>query len=98
MFDLSLGEVLLVVIVAAVFIGPKEMPAVARGIAKLVKSLRALATEIRGAFDELAKESGVKEAADEINQNVRLIQGDDGKMYESYDMPFQAKGDDSVTR
>ncbi len=93
MFDLSLGEIILVVMVAAIFIGPKEMPVVIRGIAKLMKSVRALAGEIRGAFDDLAKESGVKDAADEINKNVRLIQGDDGQMYESYDMPVNLAAD-----
>ncbi|MFO0389975.1 MAG: twin-arginine translocase TatA/TatE family subunit [Alphaproteobacteria bacterium] len=87
MFDLSLGEILLVVVVAAVFIGPKEMPVVIRSIARLMKSVRALAAEVRGAFDELAKESGVKDAAEDINKNIRLIEGDDGQMYESYDMP-----------
>lgn len=84
MLDLSLAEVLLVVVVALVFIGPKELPGVIKAIAKAMRGLRKLASEIRAAFDDLAKESGIKEAADDIDSEVRMIKGDDGKWYESY--------------
>jgi sec-independent protein translocase protein TatB len=96
MFDLSLGEIMLVVIVAAVFIGPKEMPVVIRGIAKLMKSIRALASEIRAAFDELAKETGTKDALDEMNDSIRYIRGDDGKLYESYSLEDSKRFTDST--
>lgn len=91
MFDLSLGELALVVIAAVVFIGPKELPSVIRALATAMRHLRSLASEIRRAFDDLAKESGVKE----LEEGMRLIRGDDGKMYEAYDMP--KKRDDSIT-
>lgn len=89
--DLSLSEILLIVVVAVVFIGPKELPAVARSAAKGMRALRGLTRDIRKAFDELAEESGVKDAADSINAEMRMIQGDDGKFYESYD-PSQLPG------
>ncbi len=77
MFDLSLAEVLLVVVVAVVFIGPKELPTVVRGAAKLIRALKNLTGEMRKAFDDLAEESGIKD-------DIKMIQGDDGKWYESY--------------
>lgn len=91
MFDLSLTELALIVVVAVVFIGPKELPAVIRAIAKAMKNLRGLARDIRGAFDDLAKESGVKAITDEFESDVRMIKGDDGKWYESYDLPENRK-------
>lgn len=91
MFDLSLGEVILVAVVALVFIGPNELPAVVRGIAKIMRSLTSLAHEIRSAFDDMAKESGVKDMVDEFEGDVRMIKGDDGKWYEAYDVPDATK-------
>lgn len=86
MFDFSLAELALIVIVAVVFIGPKELPVVIKTIAKMLRSARELMREIHGAFDDLAKESGVKEATDEILSETKMIQGDDGKLYESYSL------------
>jgi Tat protein translocase TatB subunit len=85
MFDLSFAEVMLVVVVAVIFIGPKELPTVIRAIAKVMRSIRSLMNEVRGAFDGLAEESGLKETAKGIEREVRMIKGDDGQMYESYD-------------
>jgi sec-independent protein translocase protein TatB len=84
--DFSLAEILLVVVVAVVFIGPKELPAVVRAIAKAVRWLKELTREIKKTFDALAEESGVKEITDTVNAELRLIKGDDGDMYESYDL------------
>jgi len=91
MFDFSLAELVLVVVVAVVFIGPKDLPVVIRTIAKGMRSARALGKELHAAFDELAQESGIKETAEGLKRDVTLIQGDDGKMYESYNMPFFEK-------
>lgn len=82
MFDLSFGEILLVVVVTVIFIGPKELPVVVRALAKLMRYLKSVANDFRKMFDELADESGVKD----IEREIKLIKGDDGNMYESYDM------------
>lgn len=86
MFDLSFAELLLIIVTAVVFIGPKELPAVVRAVAKATRALRSLYNEMRKGFDDLARESGLKETADSINTEMRLIKGDDGKLYESYDI------------
>lgn len=86
MFDLSLAEILLIVVVAVIFIGPKELPVVIKAVAKGMRSMRALGHEIRQAFDDLSRESGLKDAAEEMNHEIRMIKGDDGKFYESYDV------------
>lgn len=86
MFDLSLAELGLIVVVAVVFIGPKELPVVVRTVAKGMRAMRGVYNELRQAFDELSRESGLKDAAKEFDQEVRMIKGDDGNWYESYDM------------
>lgn len=86
MFDFSLAELMLVVVVAVVFIGPKDLPVVLRAIAKGFAHLRSLASELKQAFDDLARESGVEETMREVKRETRLITGDDGKHYEAYDI------------
>ena len=87
MFDFSFAELALIVVVAVVFIGPKELPAVVRAAAKAMRVIKGLTGEIRHAFDELAEESGLKASAAELEREVRMIKGDDGQYYESYGLP-----------
>jgi len=84
MFDISLGELILVVLVAVVFIGPKELPTVIRAIAKTLRMLKHLSNEVRKTFDDLAKESGIKDEMDKMDHEIRMIKGDDGNWYEAY--------------
>lgn len=87
MFDLSLAEILLIVVVSVVFIGPKELPVVVKAIAKSLKILRGFAHEIKQAFDEISRETGIADVKETLEAEMRLIKGDDGKMYESYGVP-----------
>jgi len=72
--------------VAVVFIGPKELPVVVKAIAKAMRALKGLTAEFRKAFDEISAESGLKDSAEEIQNEMRMIKGDDGKFYEAYDV------------
>lgn len=77
MLDVSLAEMLLIVVVAVVFIGPKELPAVIRALTKAIRALKNLSREVKKTFDDLAEESGMQ-------AEIKMIQGDDGNWYESY--------------
>jgi sec-independent protein translocase protein TatB len=79
MFDISFAELLLIVVVAVVFIGPKELPHVIRAVAKALRAIKSVTNEIKKTFDDLAEESGIK-------PEIKMIQGDDGNWYESYDV------------
>lgn len=86
MFDFSFSELLLVIVVAIVFIQPKDLPVIIKTIAKAMRSLRGFTHEIRLAFDEITRETGLQEVKETLDAEMRLIKGDDGKMYESYDV------------
>lgn len=93
MFDLSLAELALIVVVAVVCIGPKELPVVLRAVSKTMRALRGLARDIRRGFDDLARESGLEDEAHDFTGQMRLIKGDDGKLYESYEFPKERRRD-----
>jgi len=86
MFDVSLGELAIIILVAVIFIGPKELPAVLRACARGLRHLRELTGELRRAFDDVAKESGLDEAERDIRREMRLIEGGDGRQYPTYDI------------
>lgn len=58
MFNIGAGELILVLLVAFLVVGPKDLPKVARWLARQLKSLRRLIREVRKetGWDEFAKE------------------------------------------
>ena len=57
MFNLGMMEILLVLAVAFLVVGPKDLPKVARWLARQLKSLKKLVREIKKetGWDEFAK-------------------------------------------
>jgi len=56
MFDIASSELLIVAVVALVAVGPKELPALVRGISSAMRTVRSMAAEFRAGFDTLARE------------------------------------------
>ena len=71
MFNLGMMEVLLVLAVAFLIVGPKDLPKVARWLARQLKSLKKLVREIKKetGWDEFAKE--FKDVADDVKSTVK---------------------------
>lgn len=86
MFDFSFAEILVVVVVAVIFIGPKELPVVLRALARGMRWVKQTTRELKAAFDDLAQESGLGEAKKEVEREISWITGDDGKRYQAYDI------------
>lgn len=54
MFDVGLLEILLILVVALIVIGPDRLPEVARGLGKAFRVLRKLFDEVKGVWDGIA--------------------------------------------
>ncbi len=61
MFDVAPTELLLVAVVALLVIGPKELPRVMRVVGQWVAKARGVARQFRSGFDEMVRESELKE-------------------------------------
>ena len=61
MFDVAPTEFLLVAVVALVVIGPKDLPRVMRAVGHWVAKARDVARQFRSGFDEMVRESELKE-------------------------------------
>jgi sec-independent protein translocase protein TatB len=59
MFDFDLSKMILVGVVALVVVGPKELPAVLRALARTLAKLRRVQASVRTAVDTLVADAGL---------------------------------------
>jgi sec-independent protein translocase protein TatB len=67
MFEVAWSELLLVVIVAIIVVGPKELPGLMRTAGRMLAKLRRTADDFRRQFDEAVKEAGGEDLQREMN-------------------------------
>ena len=73
MFDIGWGELVVIGIVALIAIGPKELPTVLRTLAQYMATIRRMASEFQGQFQEALREAEVadlKKTADDLSSSV----------------------------
>jgi len=68
MFDLSWSHIAILVVVALIVLGPKELPNAIRTGAQLLRAGRKLAGEFRSGVDELVREAELDETRRTITQ------------------------------
>lgn len=61
MLDLGWSEMLVILVVALIVIGPKDLPKVARQIGRWTGKARAMAREFQRSFDDMAREAELEE-------------------------------------
>ena len=66
MFDLSWSHILIVLIVALVVVGPKDLPKMMRTAGRWMAKARQMADQFRKSFDEMARQSELDELRSEI--------------------------------
>jgi sec-independent protein translocase protein TatB len=66
MFDIGWSELLLIGIVALIVVGPKDLPGMFRALGKFTAKARRMARDFQRAMEEAADESGVREAAKDL--------------------------------
>jgi sec-independent protein translocase protein TatB len=66
--DLSWSELLVVGIVALVIIGPKDLPGMFRELGRFTAKIRAMGREFSRAMEAAAKESGVRDVAEDLRK------------------------------
>jgi len=72
MFDISWSELLIVMVVALVVIGPKDLPKFTRKAGQWAGRARAMADQFRKSFDEMARQAEL----DELRAEVERLKSD----------------------
>lgn len=82
MFDIASTEFILVLLVALVVIGPKDLPRVLRVVGNLVGKARGVVTQVKSGFDDMVRESELndleKKWAEENDRIMREFPDDGG--------------------
>jgi len=103
--DLSWSHMLLVLIVALVVVGPKDLPKLMRKMGQWMAKARGMADQFRRSFDEMARQSELDELRKELDElrNARPLADVDQKMTQmlndpvvSLDAPATAANDVAV--
>ncbi|MDA0784955.1 MAG: Sec-independent protein translocase protein TatB [Proteobacteria bacterium] len=67
MFDIGWPELMLVMVVALIVIGPKELPNAIRTVMSIVRKMRMAAREFQSGLDDIARESGLDDVKRQID-------------------------------
>ena len=95
MFDIGWSELLVVLVVALVVVGPKDLPRLMRTLGRWVRKARTMADDFRANFDEMARETELDELRSEIEalRNQRPLAGLEADINRSILPPETAKPD-----
>ena len=75
MFDIGWSEMLVILLVALVVIGPRDLPRVARTMGRWVAKGRAMAREFQNALEDMAREAELDKVKSEIEKTGRTNLG-----------------------
>jgi len=97
MLDFSLSHILIVLIVALVVVGPKDLPRLMRIAGQWMGKARRMADEFRKSFDEMARQSELDELRKEIQnlRNERPLAGVERDLHQSI-VPDEMKSKPAV--
>ena len=68
MFEIAWSELFIIVIVAIIVVGPKELPGMLRAFGRIVGKLRRSADEFRRQFEDSMREAGGEDLQRELNE------------------------------
>jgi len=68
MFNFSWSEIALIVVVALIAIGPKDLPVALKTVAQLLKKARGMASEFQTHVNELLREADLDDVRKQINE------------------------------
>lgn len=88
MFDIAWSELFVILIVALVVVGPKDLPKLMRTAGQWAGRARAMADQFRRSFDDMARQTEL----DELRAQVNQVRADAMKPmtdadYEAYGIP-----------
>jgi sec-independent protein translocase protein TatB len=68
MFDIAWTELLVIIVVALVVVGPKDLPRLMRTAGQWAGRARAMADQFRRSFDDIARQSELDDLRQEVNR------------------------------
>lgn len=70
MLDIGSWEFLIVIVIALIVVGPKELPGLVRTVSQWVRRARELAREFQGGLEDIAREAELDKVKDSIQTEI----------------------------
>jgi sec-independent protein translocase protein TatB len=86
MFDFSMAETSLTLVVALLLIGPKELPGVLRAMRNLSRKSQQVFKQFTDTIMEIEEVGGLKSEVSKLNDDIKRIVDLDGNLQETYDI------------
>jgi Tat protein translocase TatB subunit len=89
MFDFSFGELVLVVLVALLVVGPKELPRVMYAVGRWFGQFKGMTDDFREGFKTAIREHQLEDVEKELttlHTEIEYIRDQDGNMQRIYDI------------
>ena len=86
MFDFSLSEMSLVMVVALVLIGPEELPGLIRTMRNISRKSKSMFKEFTNSIMEMDEVTSLKDEVKRLNDDIKHIVDLDGNLQETYDI------------
>src|SRR5919109_184023 len=91
-FGLSMGELMVIAMVALIVVGPKDLPKMLRMVGRFVTKLRGMAGEFQRHLDSAIREAGIEDVKKEVkNMTNFTVTADVGKQMSE---EFRKQGDE----
>jgi len=72
MFSFGWGEILLILLVVIIVVGPKDIPKFLRQIGNLSKSIKKISREFKSSLNQIAEETDLKDVKNSITEVTNL--------------------------
>ena len=72
MFSFGWGEILLILVVIIIVVGPKDIPKFLRQIGNLSKSIKKISREFKSSLNKIAEETDLKDVKNSITDVTNL--------------------------
>jgi sec-independent protein translocase protein TatB len=91
-FGLSMGELMVIAVIALIVVGPRDLPKMLRTIGKFVTKLRGMAGEFQRHLDSAIREAGIDDVKKEVRNLTNFtVTNDVGKQMSE---EFKRQGDE----
>ncbi|MBS40977.1 MAG: twin-arginine translocase subunit TatB [Rhodospirillales bacterium] len=77
MFDIGGWEFLIIIVVAIIIVGPKDLPGVLRTVTSWVRKMRSMSQEFRSTIDDLADEVELESINTDLQRDLEIDNSDD---------------------
>ncbi|MBI77104.1 MAG: twin-arginine translocase subunit TatB [Rhodospirillaceae bacterium] len=77
MFDIGGWEFLIIIVVAIIIVGPKDLPGALRTVTSWVKKVRSMSHDFRNTIDDLADEVELETINKNLQKDLEIVNSDD---------------------